>query len=152
MKRRDFLRTGALTSAAALLPDEAPAASRAAVEDFELEEKSIAQLQQMMQSGSHTSETITHKYLERIEAVDRNGPAVRAVIEVNPDCLDIAKALDAERKANKVRGPLHGIPVLIKDNIDTADKMYTTAGSLALDGSTPSRDSFVAKRLRDAGA
>jgi amidase len=152
MKRRDFLRTGALTSAAALIPDEARATSRVVVEDFELEEKSIAHLQQMMQQGSQSSETITHKYLERIEAVDRNGPAIRAVIEVNPDCLDIAKALDAERKSKGVRGPLHGIPVLIKDNIDTADRMYTTAGSLALDGSTPPRDSFVAKRLRDAGA
>lgn len=121
-------------------------------DDFELNELTIDELQQKMQSGAHSSRSITQLYLQRIEAIDKKGPALNAVIELNPDALTIADQLDAERKAGKVRGPLHGIPVLIKDNIDTADKMMTTAGSLALEGHKAATDAFVVKRLREAGA
>lgn len=119
---------------------------------FPLEEATAAQLQDWMTSGRYTSRQLTEMYLRRIEEVDRQGPALRAVIEVNPDALSIADALDAERKAKGPRGPLHGIPVLIKDNIDTADRMLTTAGSLALEGSRPPKDAALVTRLRDAGA
>jgi amidase len=105
-----------------------------------------------MESGALTARSIAEKYLARIRDVDKQGPAINSVIELNPDALAIADALDKERKAKGARGPLHGIPILIKDNIDTADRMTTTAGSLALVGSTPSRDSFVAQKLRAAGA
>ena len=97
-----------------------------------------------MTSGQETARSITEKYLARIAALDKQGPSLHAVIETNPEALQVAESLDAERKAGKVRGPLHGIPVLLKDNIGTADRMTTTAGSLALEGSIPSRDSFVA--------
>ena len=119
---------------------------------FALEEATIADLQEMMASGRATSESLVSLYLGRIEAVDRNGPGLNAVIETNPDALDIARALDRERKEKGARGPLHGVPILIKDNIDTADRMETTAGSLALLGSKPARDAFVVERLRAAGA
>jgi amidase len=119
---------------------------------FPLEEKSIAELQAMMTSGEQTSEGLVSLYLQRIDAVDRGGPGLNAVIQTNPDALAIARELDRERKEKGPRGPLHGIPVLIKDNIDTADNMETTAGSLALLGSKPVRDGFVAARLRAAGA
>ena len=119
---------------------------------FALDEATIAQLLEWMQSGRYTSRQLVDLYLARIEQIDRSGPALRSVIEVNPDARTIADALDAERKAKGVRGPLHGVPVLIKDNIDTADRMMTTAGSLALEGSIPPRDAFVVERLRAAGA
>jgi amidase len=119
---------------------------------FELDELTIADLQRGMAAGKYTAQSLTRKYLERIEDVDKHGPAINSVIELNPDALSIASDLDKERKAGRVRGPLHGIPVLIKDNIDTHDRMTTTAGSLALGGSIPLQDSFVAKKLRDAGA
>jgi amidase len=119
---------------------------------FDLDELSIADLQQRMQSGQETARSIAQKYMTRIDAVDRNGPALRSVLEVNPDALAIADSLDAERTNGRVRGPLHGIPILLKDNIATADKMMTTAGSLALAGVTPPSDAFVAARLREAGA
>jgi amidase len=122
------------------------------VQPFELDEITIAQLQQGMASGEFTARSITEKYLARIDAIDQNGPAIRSVIEINPDALAIAEALDKERKAKGARGPLHGIPVLIKDNIDTADRMMTTAGSLALVGAKPPKDSFVAQKLRESGA
>jgi amidase len=118
---------------------------------FELEEATVQQLQQSMQSGRYTSRRLVDLYLERIERIDRGGPELRAVIEINPDARAIADALDAERQRTGPRGPLHGIPVLIKDNIDTADKMMTTAGSLALEGSIAARDAFVVERLRKAG-
>ena len=105
-----------------------------------------------MKSGKYTARSIAEKYLARIDQIDKQGPAINAVIELNPDALAIADGLDKERKEKGVRGPLHGIPVLIKDNIDTADKMMTTAGSLALLGSKPSKDSTVAQKLREAGA
>jgi len=117
-----------------------------------VEEMSVAQLQAGMTAGQFTSEELTAQYLSRIGLVDQSGPGLHAVIEVNPDALAIARALDRERWKGTVRSPLHGIPVLIKDNIDTADRMLTTAGSLALADSRPARDAFVAKRLREAGA
>ncbi|HKI01779.1 MAG TPA: amidase [Thermoanaerobaculia bacterium] len=119
---------------------------------FELDEVTISQLKAGLRSGEHTSVGLVEKYLGRIEELNRKGPELRAVIEVNPDAHAIADALDAEFKAKGPRGPLHGIPILIKDNIATADRMMTTAGSLALEGSIPARDAFVAERLRAAGA
>jgi amidase len=127
-------------------------ASATAAGDFALHETTIAQLQEQMKSGAHTARSITQLYLDRIAAIDAGGPALKSVIEVNPDALSIADALDQERKSGKVRGPLHGIPVLIKDNIDTADKMMTTAGSLALAGNRAAKDAFIVARLREAGA
>ena len=117
-----------------------------------MKERTIPEFQQEMISGALTARALTEAYLERIEALDQSGPGLNAVIEVNPDALDIAEALDAERQANGPRGPLHGIPVLIKDNVDTADKMQTTAGSLAVEGSIAAQDAFVAQKLREAGA
>ena len=119
---------------------------------FELDEITISELQDGMKSGKFTARSLVEKYTSRIDEIDKRGPAVNAMIELNPDALSIAEALDQERKAKGARGPLHGIPVLIKDNIDTADRMMTTAGSLALVGSKPPKDSFVAQRLRAAGA
>ncbi|QHT70976.1 amidase [Rhodocytophaga rosea] len=119
---------------------------------FELEELTIVELQQRMKDGQYTSEAITKLYLDRIEAIDKNGTSLRSVIEVNPDALSIAKAMDEERKNGKLRGPLHGIPILIKDNIDSADKMETTAGSIALAGNRASKDAFIVSKLREAGA
>jgi amidase len=119
---------------------------------FALEELTIDDLQSRMRSGSETSASLTRQYIERIGAMDQSGPAINAVLELNPDAEAIAAQLDGERKSGKVRGSLHGVPVLIKDNIDTADKMHTSAGSLALAGNIAARDSFVAERLRAAGA
>ena len=117
---------------------------------FELDEITIGELQDGMRSGKYTARSITEKYLARIEEIDKHGPGINSVIEVNPDALAIADELD--RTACNVCPPLFGIPILIKDNIDTADRMMTTAGSLALVGSKPLKDSFVARRLRAAGA
>ena len=118
----------------------------------ELEEMTIAQMRAAMESGELSSRRLTEMYLERIQALDTRGPTLRSIIESNPEALDIAEALDRERAAGSVRGPLHGIPILLKDNIDTADAMRTTAGSLALLDSRPAQDAFVAERLRAAGA
>jgi amidase len=118
-----------------------------------LDEVTIDDLQAGMRSGKYTARSITEKYLTRIEAIDKTGPSLNSVIEVNPDAVEIAESLDRERKEKGARGPLHGVPLLIKDNIDTADKMMTTAGSLALTGGPkPPHDSFVAQQLRKAGA
>jgi amidase len=119
---------------------------------FELDELTIAELQRGLSSGKYTAHLLARKYLDRIDGVDKHGPVINSVIELNPDALSIATELDRERKAKGPRGPLHGIPVLIKDNIDTADRMTTTAGSLALEGSIPLQDSFVARKLRAVGA
>jgi amidase len=150
MYRRQFLATSIATAASSLTS----AASRAneRVRAFELDEMSISDLQNHLKQGSHTVQSITELYHRRIEQLDRRGPALRSVIEVNPDAMAIARSLDAEYRAKGPRGPLHGIPVLLKDNIDTADRMQTTAGSLALVGSPAARDAFVAERLRAAGA
>jgi amidase len=128
------------------------AVSLVAQSRFELEEATIADLQQRMTSGRETAHSLVEKYLARIAAIDRSGPSVRSIVETNPDALTIADELDAERKSRGPRGPLHGIPVLIKDNIATADRMQTTAGSLALEGSKPPKDAFIVQRLRAAGA
>ena len=119
---------------------------------FRFEEATIDGLQAEMAAGKLTAQELTAAYLQRIAEIDRAGPTLRAVIEVNPDALQIAAGLDAERKTGKVRGPLHGIPVLLKDNIATADRMETTAGSLALVGAKPPEEAFLVKRLREAGA
>lgn len=120
--------------------------------EFALKEATIDQLQQIMVSGEATSRSITEQYLQWIKEVDKQGPALHAVIELNPDALSIADKLDKERKAGKVRGPLHGIPMLVKDNIDTGDSMMTTAGSLALEGHKAAQDAYIIKKLREAGA
>lgn len=120
--------------------------------EFELDEISIQELQEKMINGKFSSEQITQLYLNRIDAIDKNGIAINAVIEINPDAINIAKTMDTERKNGNYRGVLHGIPVLIKDNIDTGDKMMTTAGSIALSGNIASQDAFIIKKLRDAGA
>ena len=118
---------------------------------FEFNEVTADQLQEEMRSGRQTARSIAERYLNRIELLNRQGPSLRAVIELNPDALAIAEGLDRERKQKGPRGPLHGIPVLLKDNIDTADRMTTTAGSLALEGSTALEDAFLVQRLRMAG-
>lgn len=117
-----------------------------------LPEWTIAELQEKMESGELTARQIAELYLQRIAAVDKSGPYINSIIELNPDALEIADRLDAERKAGKVRGALHGVPILIKDNIDTADRMQTTAGSLALEGNIAAKDAFIVKQLRKAGA
>jgi amidase len=171
LHRRDFLRVAGLgaaalaagAAAACAEPEHAgPSADASAQgaaadqpwtrESFELEEVGVGELMDGMASGKWTSRRITQLYLDRIAALDRQGPRLRAVIETNPDALDLADQLDEERQAGKLRGPLHGIPILVKDNIDTADKMVTAAGSLALAGHHAAQDSGVAARLRAAGA
>lgn len=121
-------------------------------DDFALNEITVSELQVKMEQGELSSQGITQMYLDRIEAVDKNGPRLQSVIEINPDALSIAAQLDEERKAGKVRGPLHGIPILIKDNIDTGDQMMTTAGALALTGNIATQDAFIVEKLRAAGA
>jgi amidase len=157
--RRQFLQTGLLGAAAAALPAGRSAEAREAddkpagrVEPFELDEMTIADLQQAQKSGKETARSLVKKYQARIEAIDQHGPALNSVIEFNPDALEIAEALDHERATKGPRGPLHGIPVLVKDNIDTADRMHTTAGSLALVDARPPEDAFLVRRLREAGA
>ena len=161
-QRRRFLRnTLASGFASAILPAMAartvvpsskPSNGNDQPKPFELSEVTIADLQSGMASGEYTSQSITEKYLARIEEIDKHGPALASVIELNPDAWAMADTLDKELKAGQLRGPLHGIPVLIKDNIDTADRMQTTAGSLALVGPRPARDAFVVQKLRQAGA
>jgi amidase len=127
-------------------------AFQSTAEGFDLEDVTIQALLDDQQSGRRTARQIAGQYLARIQALDRAGPMLQSVIEINPDALAIAEALDTERRNKGPRGPLHGIPVLIKDNIDTADRMSTTAGSLALEGSIATRDAFIVERLRAAGA
>ena len=156
MNRRKFVRntlfSGVALATVSKVSESVVSASAQTPAAFELDELTIDELQNGMASGRFAAMTVTQKYLDRIKEIDKQGPAINAVIELNPDGLAIAADLDNERKAGRVRGKLHGIPVLIKDNIDTHDRMTTTAGSLALGGSIPSQDSFVAKQLRDAGA
>src|SRR4051812_4018440 len=159
--RRGFLQTTLASGATLALPPalstarevpHPPEAGAPGLKPFELEEITITELQEGMKSGRFTARSLVEKYTKRIEDIDKRGPAVNAIIEMNPDALSIAQELDRERKAKGPRGPLHGIPVLIKDNINTADRMMTTAGSLALVGSKPAKDAFVAQKLRAAGA
>ena len=141
-----------LTLSAADNPKRAPKPMPKAKPTFDVVEASIAELQAAMSSGKITSRELVALYLARIKAIDKAGPRINSVIEVNPDALAIAESLDKERGQSGARGPLHGIPVLIKDNIATADRMQTTAGSIALAGVKPPHDSFVAQKLREAGA
>lgn len=158
--RRDFLKSGiaggiaawAFSASTLMERADAGAATNTVITPFELEEITLGELAEGMKSGKFTARSITEQYLARIETMDRQGPALHSVIEVNPDALSIADALDKERKDNGLRGPLHGIPILVKDNIDTADRMATTAGSLALVGSKPPKDAFLVQQLRRAGA
>jgi len=123
-----------------------------ATEAFELDEETISSLRKKLDSGKYSSQQLVELYLKQIENIDKNGPKLNAIIEINPDGVSIAKQMDNERKDGKTRGPLHGIPVVIKDNIDTADRMQTTAGSLAMVGNFASNDAFIVKKLREAGA
>ncbi|MFV8369932.1 amidase [Flavobacterium sp. LB2R40] len=164
MKRRSFLTTATLASAGltTLLITGCTSSTKKNDEEsvtvgntnvaFELDEETIGSLREKLASGKYTSEQLVQLYLKRIETIDKNGPQLNSVIEVNPDAVSIAVEMDKEMKAGKSRGPLHGIPVLIKDNIDTGDKMQTTAGSLAMEGNIASKDAFVVKQLRAAGA
>lgn len=157
--RREFLSSSLKVGAASLaFPTFSHAAhadegnSSVDVTPFELDEITVADLEEGMRSGKFTSRGLAERYLARIAEIDKAGPALNSVIELNPEVLAIADELDAERKSKGPRGPLHGIPVLIKDNIGTADRMRTSAGSLALLGFTPAEDSGVARQLRKAGA
>jgi amidase len=160
--RREFVRAGVAGGLGAMLvglgsETTARTLARLAGEPqgggrFDWEELTVRDAQAAMDGGRISARRLTEMYLERIERIDRRGAALNSVIETNPEALNIAEALDRERKAGRVRGPLHGVPVLIKDNIDTADRMSTTAGSLALVGAKPRRDAFIVERLRAAGA
>ncbi|MCF7840734.1 MAG: amidase [Candidatus Marinimicrobia bacterium] len=166
MLRRDFLKYGAagsiLTATAAagglgsLLSGcerSKPAQETAEkIRPFRYSEYTIAEIQTLMESGKLTARELTAAYLERIDKIDKNGPGLNAVIELNPEALVLAEAMDAERKVGKIRGPLHGIPVMLKDNIGTSDQMQTTAGSLALMNARPKEDAFLVQQLRQAGA
>ncbi|BBE17923.1 amidase [Aquipluma nitroreducens] len=158
MKRRNFFKTAALGGGtlafaplSSCVQSTTPASAPEDYSAFELNEVTIAQLQEKMSSGALSSVEITRKYLDRIERIDKKGPELHSVIEINPDALDIARQLDDERKSGKIRGPLHGIPILIKDNIDTGDRMQTTAGSLALVGAPAPDDAIIVRKLREAG-
>jgi amidase len=159
MQRRSFLKVAAISATAALTSPgcttikEPPRRSRSAStpKPFEWEESTLSQIQRDLNAGKSSAVKLVKAYLARIEEVDRRGAALNAVIELNPDALSIAAALDKERQTKGPRSPVHGIPVLIKDNIDTHDRMTTTAGSLALQGSIALKDSGVARRLREAG-
>ncbi|HEX4750153.1 MAG TPA: amidase [Bryobacteraceae bacterium] len=152
MKRRHFLLSAALPTAAFSIQPPEARPQRTAAFHFSLDEVTISDLQRRMKQGEISSHEICSRYLQRIEDIDRRGPTLRAVIETNPDALAIARSLDEERRTKGPRSPLHGIPILLKDNIETADRMQTTAGSLALLGEPARTDSWVAERLRTAGA
>ena len=154
LNRREFLLAGLLGAAVASLRADSSIRRSPAFDatPFEWQEAGIAELQRDMAAGKMSARSLAEAYLTRIDATDKRGPALNSLIEINPDALDLAAALDKERKTKGVRGPLHGIPVVIKDNIDTADRMATTAGSLALVGSRPLQDAFLVRRLREAGA
>lgn len=163
MKRRDFLTgtTLATVGIATLFVEGCNDTKKNSEEqtldneiklEFELDEETISSLQEKLTSGKYTSEQLVELYLKRIQTIDKEGITLNSIIEINPDAVSIAREMDTERKNEKIRGALHGIPVLIKDNIDTADKMQTTAGSLSMVGNIASNDAFVVKRLREAGA
>ena len=147
LDRRNFFQLSVAALAATKAVDAAKPSAH-----FDLAEATIPDLAARMQSGRDTAASLVTKYLARIRAIDKQGPAINAVIELNPDAARIAADLDRERKQKGPRGPMHGIPVLIKDNINTADRMQTTAGSLALEGSIAPRDAFIVERLRASGA
>src|SRR3989442_8207453 len=152
--RRNFVRAGGMLAAGlSVTPLLGACASLGGSRiDFNVEEATIVDFQVAMHAGRLDSESLVRIYLRRIQVIDRSGPMLRSVQEINPDAIPIARALDGERRARGPRGLLHGIPVLLKDNIATADKMETTAGALALLGARPREDSTIAQRLRQAGA
>lgn len=150
MNRRNFVKLGFVLSAGSTLNSNVFAINKKL--PTSIIEADVTELQTRMQGGKLTALALTEQYLERIKFIDKSGPRLNAIIELNPDALSIAKELDKERKTSGPRGPLHGIPVLIKDNIATADRMQTTAGSLALMGAKAPRDAFLVKQLRQAGA
>jgi len=164
MQRRNFLKTGSLAGltlatlgAASCSPSSSKKESTGdaaanKTDDFALSEVTIDTLQEKMKSKEYTSRSITEMYLKRIDEIDKNGPKLNSVIEINKDALNMADAMDKERAAGKVRGPLHGIPVLIKDNINTGDNMHTTAGASAIGDNFAKQDAFIAHKLREAGA
>jgi amidase len=160
VSRRVFVALSATAAAGALVASPrlavgasaSPSSLRLASGAYDVEERSVAEWQAALARGELTSRQLVERYLQRIESLDAQGPKLRAVLETNPEALDIAATLDAERRAGKLRGPLHGIPILVKDNIDTADRMHTTAGSEALAADRPARDAFIVERLRAAGA
>lgn len=153
MDRRIFIKNSSLAGLAiGAIATEVSGNTKDWNMDFPIIEASIDDVQQQMHSGKLTAVQLTKLYLQRIKDIDKSGPFINAVIEINPDAVSIANTLDNERKAGKIRGPLHGIPVLIKDNINTGDKMMTTAGSLALVGNIADKDAFVINQLRKAGA
>src|SRR5688572_10936295 len=163
MKRRDFLLKSAV--AGCVLPSAflnscenfsvaSDSSGQPTINEdrFELNEMSIEALQQKMENREYTSRALVEMYLRRIKEIDHEGFKLNSVIEINPDAVSLAERLDEERGSGQVRGPLHGIPFLLKDNIDTGDRMMTTAGSLALEGTPAAQDAFIARKLRDAGA
>lgn len=152
LSRRSFLGSTAALGALATRPAVGRPRGAQTREELDVREKSLAELQSMMDDGAASSELLVSAYLERIDLLDRGTRGLRSVLETNPEAMDVARELDLERAAGGARGPLHGIPILLKDNIDTADRMTTTAGSLALEGSIAPQDSTVAARLREAGA
>jgi amidase len=152
LSRRSFLQAGALATAHLLLGFGLSACSRGRSKMTDLQEVTVAELQKAMGDGRISAREAVEFYLARIEAIDRSGPQLNSVIEVNPEAVEIAAALDRERATTGPRGPLHGIPILLKDNIDTADSLHTTAGSLSLVGSRPAQDATVVQKLRQAGA
>jgi amidase len=152
INRRAFLGKAAAVSVVTSISPRLAVAERSSVPDFELDEITIDELQAGMASGKYTARSLTEMYLSRIEAIDRSGPTMRSVIEINPDALAIADRMDALRKSKPAVWPLHGIPALIKDNIDTGDKLMTSAGSLALAEHPAAQDAFIVRMLRDAGA
>ena len=152
MQRRALLKYGLAAGALALTKTPTGLARALDAESTPMIEMTIAQLQTRMDSGALSAHGLSDFYLQRIADLDASGPELNSVIELNPDALAIAQQLDDERRQGHLRGPLHGIPILIKDNIDTADRMQTTGGSLALVGTPPKRDAFLVKRLREAGA
>lgn len=152
MDRRDFVGLGLAATALAAAANGNAAAGASSLTGSGILDAGVVEQQAAMAAGTLSASSLVKQYLARIAAIDKRGPAINAIIELNPDALEIARGLDRERAAGKLRGPLHGIPVLLKDNIATADKMSTSAGSLALDGVRASRDAFVAARLRAAGA
>jgi len=162
MKRRKFIALSALgtplltglglSACQTSSPQKAESSQQKDFNQFSYNEKSISELQEMMQAGQLSSEELVIAYLDRIEQIDKKGPAINAVLEINIDALAIARKMDEERESGKLHGALHGIPIMIKDNIDTADKMMTTAGSMALEGNFAEQDAFVVQQLRNAGA
>lgn len=161
MKRRKFIQGTALggmlsvTSLSSCASEQKQDRSKEAansIPPFELEEVSVEEMRKGMENGKYTAKFLTELYLKRIEEIDKNGPKLNSVIEVNPEALAIAEQMDKERSEGNIRGSLHGIPIMIKDNIDTGDQMQTTAGALALEGSKAAKDAFIVKKLREAGA